>query len=98
MAVIAVRREDIVVGPQRIHSTHGHRLLPNVKVAEPADLAERVHLRGPLLEAPDQEHLGIETEQVRSFHGVIVAETPTRRAGRGRMTTMRKVRPCRCTW
>src|SRR5439155_4311781 len=40
MAVIAVRREDIVVGPQHIHGAHGHRLLPDVKVAESADLAE----------------------------------------------------------
>src|SRR5438445_8786359 len=79
MAVVAVGREDVVVGPQRVHGAHGHGLFPNVEVAEPADLAERVHLRGPLLEAPDQEHLRVEMEQVRSFHPVIVAEISGRR-------------------
>src|SRR5438132_3079805 len=74
MAVIAVGRENVVIGPQRVHGAHGHSLFSDAEVAEPADLAERVHLRGPLLEASNQEHLGVEMDQVRAFHTGIVAE------------------------
>src|SRR5437660_975693 len=79
VAVIAVGREDVIVGPQRVYGAHGHGLFPDVEVAEPADLAERVHLRGPFLEAPDQEHLRVEMQQLRSFHSGIVAEISGRR-------------------
>src|SRR5256712_13222795 len=80
---MGVGGKDVVVGPHGAQGAHSRGLFPDVGVAKPADLAERVHLRGPFLEAPDQEHLRVEMEQLRSFHPGIVAETPTRRAGRG---------------
>ena len=60
MAVIAVRGKDIVIGPERIHSTDGHGFFADIQMAEAADLPEGIHLRAPLFEAADQQHLSIE--------------------------------------
>src|SRR5688500_19948306 len=45
-------------------SADDHRLLADVEMTEAADEAHAVHLAGLLLEAPDQQHVAIEAEQV----------------------------------
>jgi len=57
VAVLAVRRDRVVVGAQHGRRADGHRLLADIQVEEAADLAERVALRSLLLEATDQHHL-----------------------------------------
>jgi hypothetical protein len=54
--VIAVGRDDIVVGPQHAQRAGADGFLSDVQVAEPADLAERVRLGAALLEAALQQH------------------------------------------
>ena len=56
LAVVAVRRDDVVVGAERREHAGAHRLLPDVQVAEAADLAERVRLGAALLEAALEQH------------------------------------------
>src|SRR5580704_18037662 len=57
VAVLAIGRNRVVVGPQGRGRADRHRLLSDVEVEEAADLAEGVHLGRLLLEAPDQRHL-----------------------------------------
>ena len=56
-AVIAVGREQVVVGPERGGGADRDRLLPDVEVEEAADLALRVGARRLFLEAADGGHL-----------------------------------------
>ena len=63
VAVVAVAREHVVVRSQRRERADGDRLLPDVEVAEAADLAERVSLGRLLLEAADENHLVEHAEQ-----------------------------------
>jgi hypothetical protein len=58
--MIAVRGKDIVIGPEHIHSTDSHGFFADIQMAEAADLPEGIHLRAPLFEAADQQHLSIE--------------------------------------
>jgi hypothetical protein len=60
VTVVPVGGEDIVIGPQRINRADGYGLLTNIEMTEAADLPESVHLRSPLLEAADQQHLSVE--------------------------------------
>src|SRR5213082_801856 len=57
LTMLTVRRDHVVVVPQGRERPDRDGLLPDVEMAEPADLAERVRLGGLLLEATDQEHL-----------------------------------------
>jgi len=57
VAVLAVRGDRVVVGPEHRGGADRHRLLADVEMEEPADLPERVRLGGLLLEAADQEHI-----------------------------------------
>ena len=56
LAVIAVGRDDVVVGAEHRERAGAHRFLADVEVAEAADLAERVGLGASLLEAALQQH------------------------------------------
>ena len=56
LAVVAVRRDDVVVGAEQRERAGAHRFLSDVQVAEAADLAERVRLGAALLEAALQQH------------------------------------------
>jgi len=56
LTVVAIGGDDVVVGPQHRDRAGAARLLPDVEVAEAADLAERVRLGAPLLEAALEEH------------------------------------------
>ena len=56
LAVIAVRRDDVVVGAKHRDRAGADRLLADVQVAEAADLAERVRLGAALLEAALEQH------------------------------------------
>src|SRR5216684_5908634 len=68
VAVLAVRRDRVVVGAQHGRRADGHRLLANIQVEEAADLAERVALRSLLLEATDQHHLRQELPRQPGIH------------------------------
>jgi hypothetical protein len=59
VAVIAVGGHDRVALLQRRLHADDHRLLPDIKMAEPTDQPHAVHLPGPLLEAADQQHVGV---------------------------------------
>src|SRR5438552_18083105 len=56
LTVIAIRRDDVVVGSDHRERTGAHRFLPDVEMTESADLAERVGFGGALLEPPLEEH------------------------------------------
>ena len=56
LTVIAVRGDDVIVRPQDRERAGADGLLPDVEMAEPADLAERVRFGAALLEAALQEH------------------------------------------
>ena len=58
-AVVAVGRDDVVLGLEGGDGADGDRLLPDVEVEEAADLALRVGLRRRLLHAPDGQHLAV---------------------------------------
>jgi hypothetical protein len=62
LPVVAIRGDDVVVVAQHGERAGGDRFLPDVQVAEAADLAERVRLAVLLLEAALQEH---RVEQLR---------------------------------
>ena len=57
VAVLAVGGGDVVVGPERGDAADRHRFLPDVEVAEAADLAQAVGLARLFLEAADEQHL-----------------------------------------
>ncbi len=57
VAVLAVGAGDVVVRAQGREAADRDRLLPDVEVAEAADLAEAVGLAGLLLEVADEHHL-----------------------------------------
>ncbi len=69
VAVVAVRRDDVVVGAQQAHRADADRFLPDVQVQEAADLPFDVELRAALLEPPDEEHLLVECEGFVPVHG-----------------------------
>ena len=54
--VVAVGRDDVIVVPEGAQRADRHGLLADVEVAEAADLAQRVRLRGLLLETAAQQH------------------------------------------
>ena len=56
MAVIAIGGDDLIALPDRHLHAGDHRLLPDIEVAEAADLAHAVKLAGLLLEAADEQH------------------------------------------
>ncbi|OGT94796.1 MAG: hypothetical protein A2083_04945 [Gemmatimonadetes bacterium GWC2_71_9] len=80
LPVLAVAAHDQVVVAQRRHRADGHGLLADIEVAEPPDLAERVLLARPLLEAPDEEHVA---QQLPQRRGVLAGEVLGGRRGRG---------------
>jgi hypothetical protein len=68
VAMIAVAGDDLVARLlDRLHADRD-RFLADVKVAEAADQAHAVELAGPLLEAPDQQHVAIVFEQLVLGH------------------------------
>jgi hypothetical protein len=54
MSVVAVAAHHIVVVAQRRNCTDGHSFLPDIEMAEAADLSERVRFTGTFLEPADQ--------------------------------------------
>jgi len=73
--VIAVRRDDVVIGTEHRDRAGAHRLLADVQVAEAADLAQRIRLGSAFLEPALQEH---RAEQLEVQRGVALL----RRGGR----------------
>src|SRR5262245_3826919 len=57
VAVLAVGRDHVVLRAYHRGGTYCHRLLADVEVEKPADLAQSVHLGGLFLEASEQLHL-----------------------------------------
>jgi hypothetical protein len=55
--MVAVCRNNIVF-PQVYcrNGAHSHRFLSDVQMTETADFLKAVHLRGPFLEASEEEH------------------------------------------
>jgi len=53
-----------------------NRLLPNIKMAKPADQSEAIKLPRLFLEAPDQQHLMVETQ-----HRILIGNEPFRLGG-----------------
>src|SRR5678810_591092 len=51
LTVVAVGRNDVVVGAEERQNARAHRLLSDVQMAKAADLAQRVRLGAALLEA-----------------------------------------------
>ena len=68
VAVVAVVRDDVVVGAQRRIAPTADRLLADVEVQEAADLALARTSRATLLEAPDEEHLTVSFESFVAIH------------------------------
>src|SRR5206468_12996259 len=68
-------------GPERGHAADGHRFLPDVEVAEAADLAQAVRFARLLLEAADEGHLPEPPAVLLGTRGV---EAPAAGAGLGR--------------
>ena len=60
VAMVAVGRDEVVVGAQQAHGPHTDGLLADVEVQEAADLPFDVELRAALLEASDEEHRTVE--------------------------------------
>ena len=56
LPVIAIGRDDVVVGAEHRQRPGAHRFLADVEVAEAADLAQRIRLGAALLEAALQQH------------------------------------------
>ena len=63
VAMLAVGRDDRVVGLQRLHRADGDRLLADVEMQEAADLGGAVQLGAFLFEAADAHHLAQELER-----------------------------------
>jgi hypothetical protein len=59
MAVVAVRREDIVIGVERLAYRHAGGFLPDVdmKVAAQEPVVFFMEADAVLLDAPDHQHL-----------------------------------------
>src|SRR5579884_412161 len=57
VAVFAVRAEDCILRLEWGDGADGNGFLANVQVAKSSDFPKRVHLRGFLFKAPDQQHL-----------------------------------------
>src|SRR6185437_7043773 len=55
--VLAVGADHVVIRTQHAVGADGDRFLPDIEMAEAADLADGVRLRGPLLEAAPLQHL-----------------------------------------
>src|SRR5438105_3700223 len=56
MGVIAIRRDEVIVGPRRRDRADHDGFLADVKMAEAANLLRLILLTRPLLETPDQQH------------------------------------------
>jgi hypothetical protein len=69
VAVIAIRRDDVVIFAQHTDRADGDRLLTAVLVKEAADLVPLLveHLR-PFLEAADQHHLAQPDQSLRAVN------------------------------
>ena len=59
VAVVAIGGDDRVALLERRLHADDDRLLADIEMAEAADQPHPVHLPGPLLEAADQQHVGI---------------------------------------
>ena len=60
MAMVAIGGDHLVAAAcVGLHADH-HGFLADIEVAEAADQAHAVKLAGPLFEAADQQHVGIE--------------------------------------
>jgi hypothetical protein len=64
VAVLAISRDDRVLGRERLHRAGRHRLFADVKVQKAVNLAEAVQLSAFLLEAPDAQHLAQERQRM----------------------------------
>ena len=62
--MVAIGCNDLIALLDGHLHADNHRLLADVKMAEAADQAHAVELSGLLLEAADQQHLAIESEQL----------------------------------
>src|SRR5690606_20137214 len=81
LPVLTVRAHHVVVGTERGDAPHRHRLLPDVQVAEGADLSHRVGLAGALLEAADEQHHPEPVAVFLAIRGVAFDARATRSAG-----------------
>jgi hypothetical protein len=80
-AVVAVRGDDVVVGPKSGDRTDRHGLLSDVEMQKPADFALRVPARALLLDPANQEHVAVQFCEV--FQLLFGARLRGRRAGFG---------------
>ena len=56
MGMIAISGDQVVVRPRRCDRADHDRFLPDVEMAEAADLLRLILLTGAFLETPDQQH------------------------------------------
>ena len=68
VAVVAVIRDEVVIGPHHAHGPDADRFLADVEVEEAADPALDVELGAPLLEAADEQHLLVQPERFVVIH------------------------------
>ena len=81
--VLAVGADDVVVRSQRGDTAYRDRLLPDVEMAETADLAEAVGFAGLLLEPADEHHLSEPAARLLGDGGGAGFGAGTRPAGGG---------------
>ena len=106
--MLAVGRDDRVLGAERRHHPGGDRLLADVQVQEAADLRGAVELGARLLEAADQQHGAQQVASARrrsrpagrslalGAHAVPPGSTGRPRAARARGPSAGGASPCRC--
>ena len=97
MAVVAIGGDGRVAFLERRLHADDDCLLADIKVAEPADQPHAVHLSGPLLEAADQQHVAVVSEQPAvatagsaSFTGSALRLTAISLPPRGRLESSRR--------
>ncbi len=61
--MLAITCQDVIVRSEGRDRTYGNGLLPDIKVAETADLAETVGFGAALFEATNQQHLAEQPHQ-----------------------------------
>ena len=91
VSVLAVGRDDRVVGLQRRHHPGGHRLLADVHVQEAADRPGAVQLHAALLEAAHEQHVAQQSHVAGRIGGHRGA--PSGSAGTSRVLRSPSARP-----
>ena len=82
MPVVAIGGDDLIAGLQGHLHADDDRFLPDVEVAEAADVPHAVELAGLLLEAADQQHRAVGRKLLLARKGRISGSWPPLARGR----------------